>query len=55
MIFFKKDAVTTETIFVEQKNQNERSILYSFDDRFQLLHADIANIYGGPKTVLSFC
>ena len=41
---FKKDVVPIKTTFVEEKCQIGRSILYSSDSPFQLLHADFTNL-----------
>ena len=41
---FKKDAITTKTIFAKQNCQANRSTLYSFGGLFPLLNADIANL-----------
>ena len=41
---FKKDLIPTKTVFVEQKSQIDRSMLYSFEGSFQILHVDVGNV-----------
>ena len=41
---FKKDLIPTKTFFVEQKIHIDRSMLYSFEGSFQILHVDVRNV-----------
>ena len=41
---FQKNAIPIKTTFLEKKGKTDRSMLYSFDDPFWLLHADVANL-----------
>ena len=40
----EKKSISIKTIFVEKKDDIDRSTLYSFDDPFLLLHADVGNL-----------
>ena len=40
----EKVSIPIKTIFVEKKDDIDKSTLYSFDGQFQLLHADIGNL-----------
>ena len=50
--FFNEDKAPTRADYVE-KREIDRSALYSFDDPFQLLHADVGNLeFLGKNTTL---
>ena len=40
----EKVSIPIKTIFVEKKDDIDKSTLYIFDGQFQLLHADIGNL-----------
>ena len=40
----EKKSVLIKATFVEKRDDIDRSTLYSFDDPFQLLHADVGNL-----------
>ena len=40
----EKSTIPIKIIFVEKKDDIDRSTLYSFDGPFQLLHADVGNL-----------
>ena len=40
----EKKSLPINTVFVEKKDDIDRSTLYSFDGPFQLLHADVGNL-----------
>ena len=48
----KINQISTRTDYVE-KREIDRQTLYSFDDSFQLVHADVANIeFLGKSTIV---
>ena len=53
----EKKSIPMKTTFVEKKDDIDRSTLYSFDDPFQLLHADVGNleILGKSATNPKYC
>ena len=53
----QKSAISIKTIFVEKKDDIDRSTFYSFDGPFQLLHADVGNLefLGKSATDPKYC
>ena len=48
----EKNSIPIKTTFTEKKHDIDRSFLYSFDDPFQLLHADVGNLdFLGKSTI----
>ena len=53
----QKSAISIKKIFVEKKDDIDRSTFYSFDGPFQLLHADVGNLefLGKSATDPKYC
>ena len=53
----EKSTIPIKTMFVEKKDDIDRSTLYSFDSPFQFLHADVGNLefLGKSATNPKYC
>ena len=53
----EKSTIPKKTMFVEKKDDIDRSTLYSFDSPFQFLHADVGNLefLGKSATNPKYC